>query len=248
MYVWKNFLAAVLILLSVGSVTASVPEPVPAPEPEVQPKLVVIDPGHQGKRNGEQEPVGPGASETKAKVSSGTQGRFSRVPEYQVNLDVSLALRDELEARGYQVVMTRESHDVDISNAERAAVANEAGADAFVRIHCNGSQDPSVSGALTISPTPGSPYPVAELYEQCRALAGDILAELTAAAGMKDRGVWETDTMSGINWCRVPVTIVEMGYMTNEAEDRRLVDPAYQAKLVQGIANGLDRFFADPET
>lgn len=223
---------------------APTPTPTPQPTPTPAAKLVVIDPGHQRKRNGDQEPVGPGASKTKAKVSSGTQGRFSRVPEYQVVLDVSLQLRDELQERGYQVLMTRESNDVNISNVERATLANEAGADAYVRIHCNGSEDPKVHGALTICPTKDNPYPVGEIYDQCYSLADNILQGLLAATGANDRGIWETDTMSGINWSQVPNTIVEMGYMTNEAEDWNLVDPAYQAKLVQGIANGVDSFFA----
>jgi len=205
---------------------------------------VVVDAGHQSRRNGDKEPVGPGAKETKAKVSSGTQGRFTGVAEYQVNLDVSLRLRDELTARGYEVLMIRETNDVDISNAERAAIANEAGADAFVRIHCNGSNDPKVNGSLTLCPTKDNPYPIGELYEECYSLADNILTAVTAATGANSRGIWQTDTMSGINWCQVPVTLVEMGYMTNEREDRDLVSPDYQAKLAQGIANGVDAYFA----
>lgn len=219
------------------------PEPVPEPEPEPEPRVVALDAGHQGKANRDKEPVGPGAKETKAKVSSGTQGRFTRVPEYQVNLEVTLQLRDELERRGYTVVLTRESNDVDISNAQRAAVANEAGAGAFVRIHCNGSEDPSVHGAFTICPTPNNPYPIGQLYEPCRALAEQVLDGLVEATGAQKQKIWETDTMSGLNWCEVPSIIVEMGYMTNEAEDNALVSPEYQAKLVQGLANGIDNYF-----
>ena len=231
---------------------SAVPVPAEAPEPTETPApaaahIVCIDPGHQRFGSSAPEPVGPGAAQTKARVSGGTQGRFTGVPEYELNLAVALLLRDVLTARGYTVVMTRETNDVDISNAERAAIAESAGAEVFLRIHANGSDDPGKSGAMTICMTPQNPYNAA-LYPESRALSDCVLDALVAAAGCQRESVWETDTMSGINWASMPVTIVEMGYMTNEQEDRLLATDDYRARLAQGIADGVDAYFANSES
>ncbi len=205
-------------------------------------RIIAIDAGHQKRGNYDTEPIAPNASQTKAKVTGGTAGVSTKTPEYQVNLEVSLLLEEELKARGYDVIMIRRTNDVDISNSQRAAVANNAGADAFIRIHCNGLEDSSAKGALTMCQTAGNQY-CGDLYRQSRSLAECVLDGLCTKTGAKKLGISETDSMSGINWCRVPVTIVEMGFMTNPEEDRLLCDASYQRKLAMGIADGIDNYF-----
>lgn len=204
--------------------------------------LIAIDPGHQKNGNSAQEPIGPGASETKAKVTGGAAGVSTGVPEYQLALDISLKLKEELSNRGYDILMTRESNDVDLSNARRAEMANNANADAFIRIHGNSFNSQSATGALALAPSATNPY-VSNIAGDSIKLSEDVLKAYCNATGFTNKGVNQNDSMSGINWCKIPVTILELGFMSNPNEDMKMQDPAMQVKMVSGIADGIDTYF-----
>lgn len=204
--------------------------------------FVAIDAGHQKKGNPAKEPIGPGAKQKKAKVSSGATGTSTGIPEYKLTLKMAKKLKKELLSRGYKVKLIRTKHNVNISNSRRAKIANKAGADVFIRLHANASTNSRVKGALTISPTRNNRY-CKSIYKKCRSLSKAVLSEFCEGTGAKNRGVMYTDTMSGINWSKVPVTIVEMGFLSNPKEDKKMNRSVrYQNKMAKGMANGIDRF------
>ena len=207
--------------------------------------IVAIDPGHQGPSvdMSALEPDGPGSSNMKAKATSGTTGVFTGIGEYELNMDIALLLREELEKRGYEVVLTREDNETAISNSERAVLANESGADIYLRIHANGVDDSSVSGALAMSAGYDNPW-VADLAAKSEELAYDILNCYCSETGMNNQGLTYTNTMTGLNWSEIPAMILEMGYMTNESDDTKMANAEFRSQMVTGIANGVDLWYA----
>lgn len=210
---------------------------------EEKQKVIVIDAGHQTRAMSATEPIGPGSSQRKAKVTGGASGCVTHLPEYKLNLQVAKKLQKELVKRGYKVIMVRTKNNVRMSNVQRAKVANKYNADAFIRIHANSAGNSSVKGALTIAPASSNRYMTKANRKASQKLSKKVLTAMCKTTGAKNRGVMYTNTMTGINWCKVPVTIVEMGFMSNPSEDRKMAKASYQQKIVKGIANGIDNFF-----
>ncbi len=203
--------------------------------------MVVIDPGHQAKADNSLEPVGPGSKIMKAKVSSGTRGVVTGVPESELNLAVALKLRAALQAHGIKVVMTRTTQNVNLSNIQRAQIANNAHANLFVRIHADGSTNPSTHGIHVLYPASikGWTDDIAVPSKKAAQLAQQ---DLIAATGAANRGIDARSDMTGFNWSNVPVILPEIGFMTNPTEDRLLETSAYQDKIVQGLTKAILAF------
>lgn len=205
--------------------------------------VVAIDAGHQARGNSQLEPIGPGASTQKAKVAGGATGTATRIPEYQTTLNVSLKLRDVLQSRGYKVVMIRTTNNVNISNRERAEMANNAGAGAFIRLHCDGIGNSGVTGASVQEPANGNPYMSAGNVSASQSLGRTVLNHYCSTTGIRNRGMAARNDLSGINWCKTPVCLLEMGFISNGDEDRKLNNSDFQQKIAEGIANGIDAYF-----
>lgn len=211
-------------------------------ESSVYGKIIVIDAGHGKNPDKGKEPVAPGSDELKAKFATGTQG--ANQTEAELNLAIALWLEKELKARGAIVHMTRTTAETTLSNVGRAEFANNLNADISVKIHADGLDNPSVHGASIL--VPGDKYITDyELIEESRRAGEIIISEYVKATGAKDRGVSVRNDMTGFNWSRVPVVLLEMGFMTNPEEDARMGNEEYRQLMVSGIVRGLEVYFAN---
>lgn len=200
-------------------------------------KVIVIDPGHGAGGNSGYELQSPDSSITKIKDGGGTQGVATGVPEYVVTLKVAEKLKALLEAKNYNVIMTKTTLSEAPGNIERAEVGNNNNAALVIRIHCDGMDNQSASGASMLVPAPvGYAKDISSISAE---YGQTILNDLVSSAGMNNRGVVQRSDLTGFNWSRVPVVLVEMGFMSNPQEDRLLNDDSYQNLLAQGLYNGI---------
>lgn len=203
---------------------------------------IAIDAGHQAVGDSSTEPVGPGSSVRKAKVAGGTSGTVTRVPEYKLTLSVAKKLRKELQARGYHVAMIRTSNQVNISNRKRAKMANRSGSDIYIRLHADGSSSSRIKGVTALCPSSSNPY-IAKLSKSSKRLSNCLLKSYCKKTGLRNRGISYRDDLTGTNWSKIPVTLLEMGFMSNPSEDRRMQKKRFQKKMAVGIADGIDSYF-----
>ncbi|OJE34931.1 N-acetylmuramoyl-L-alanine amidase [Bacillus tropicus] len=203
--------------------------------------LVVIDPGHQQKANLNLEPIGPGATTQKYKVTDGTTGVVTKKREAVLVLEMAFVLKEKLEAKGMQVLMTRTSQDVDISNKERATLANDHKANLFLRLHADGSENPNQSGFAVLTPAEGSPY-TKEIYAESLQISQTIVKKMRENQQVKVNGIKFRDDLSGFNWSKVPGVLLELGFMSNHEEDKKLSDPQYVNSLLQSVTDSVDEY------
>jgi len=206
-------------------------------EPVVNKKIVVIDPGHSSNGNKGMEKQSPDSDVMKIKDPGGAQGISTNVPEYVVAMSVSLKLKNLLEQHNITVIMTKTQDTESPGNVERAETGNNNNADLAIRIHCDSADSQSARGASMLTPAPiGYAQNISGISKKYGQV---ILNDLVFAAGMKNRGVVERNDLTGFNWSKVPVVLVEMGFMSNQEEDQLLNDDNYQNKLSQGLCNGI---------
>lgn len=204
---------------------------------------ICIDAGHgkTSKRSGVKEPVAPGAKIMKAAYASGTSGVYTKISEASLNLTVSKKLQKVLTDLGAEILMVREKSECDLSNVERAKLWNSSNVDLTLRIHANGSDNSKVSGVLMM--VPGNKYiRDKEMLKKSEKAGQYILDGVIKNTGAKSQGMTKSSDLTGFNWSEVPVVLLEMGFMTNPAEDKLLNTNSYQDKIVLGIAEGIKSY------
>lgn len=208
-----------------------------APAADAAP-LVCLDPGHARTPNLTTEPIGPGSPIRKIKDGGGTPG------EAVVVLKIARKVRAVLRDRGYRVAMTRTGPEFTLGaggNVDRARFCNRRRAALMLRIHADGSTDPSRHGASTLYPAWRRGW-TGDVLPQSRRAARLVQRKLVARTGAANLGLVARRDITGFNWANVPVVLVETGFMTNARERRRLESRRYQWRIARGLAAGVRLF------
>lgn len=171
--------------------------------------LVVLDPGHGGNA--------PGAV-------------YEGVQEKDLNLEVTLKVKDLLEKEPHMKVLLTRKEDETVELQDRADFSNQNQADLYVSIHANVLEgNPSFYGIMTFSHPDD---------EEGAKLAEYVLQGVTTSTNGKDLGP-RTEDFAVLRLTDAPACLLEMGFMTNTEELARLQDPAYQARIAQGVVDGI---------
>ena len=206
-------------------------------------KIIYIDAGHQRYAGSGTEPIGPGSSTRKAKMTGGATGVATGVPEYKFNLTIAKKLRTALLKKGYDVVMSRTKHNVKLSNVARAKKGNKSGADICIRIHADSFSNSSATGASVLYASSSNPYYAGKYAKKSKKLATKLLNEYCKATGIYKRGIVVRNDLTGTNWSKMPTVLIECGFFSNPTEDRKLNKPSFQKKMVNGMVKGIDSYF-----
>ncbi|WP_199428834.1 N-acetylmuramoyl-L-alanine amidase [Qaidamihabitans albus] len=184
--------------------------------PRLRGKRIVIDPGHGGADTGV---------------------ALEGLREADIAWDLARRLEGRMKATGMEALISRgPGHSP--SETERANFANNAGADLFLSLHSDGNRSPYAQGVASFhfGTGNGTTSTVGEL------LAGYIQRELAARTGMRDcrthPKTWEIFTRT-----RCPAVRVEIGYLTNPDDRRRLSDPAFRDVVAEGILIAVKRLY-----
>lgn len=191
-------------------------------------KTIVLDPGHGNYSGGTVDP--------------GAISKHNGLKEIDFNTNVLMYLKDMLEAQGAKVYMTRGYDPVHITLAQRAQLANDHSADAFISLHGDSAANTSAYGAGTWLYTGDKRLTSAAQKDVRNALASSVNAAIAKATGRPAYIKYENFAVT--RETKIPSILVEAGFLSNPEDAALLATEDYQRKLAQGLYNGLDAYFA----
>jgi N-acetylmuramoyl-L-alanine amidase len=199
--------------------------------------LICLDPGHGtipavGRQT---EPIGPGSTIRKIKDGGGAPG------EAPVALAIARRTRALLQRDGYRVAMTRNGTAYAGGNIARARFCNVRHAALMIRIHADGSTDPSQHGLKTLVPALRRGW-TDDIYARSLRAGRAVQSAVARTTRARNIGVLFRSDLTGFNWADVPAILVETGFMTNPTEGRLLRTPAYQLKIARGLVAGTQAY------
>ncbi len=198
--------------------------------------VIVIDASHQRTKDLTTEPIAPKSTERRAKQLASAIGVVTKQKEYHVTMNYAKALRTQLEEKGYKVVLTRSAHDVKLSNKERAKVANKARATLVISLHADGGKSYQ-NGFYIMSPSKKST--TSKRYKKSNQQANAILKKVSTKGKVFSTGHFYREDLALFNYTKAPAISIQLGFLTNVKDDKKLADNVYMEKLVKRIANGI---------
>ncbi len=198
--------------------------------------VIVIDASHQRTKDLTTEPIAPKSTERRAKQLASAIGVVTKQKEYHVTMNYAKALRTQLEEKGYKVVLTRSAHDVKLSNKERAKVANKARATLVISLHADGGKSYQ-NGFYIMSPSKKST--TSKRYKESNQQANAILKKVSTKGKVFSTGHFYREDLALFNYTKAPAISIQLGFLTNVKDDKKLADNVYMEKLVKRIANGI---------
>lgn len=174
--------------------------------------VVVIDAGHGGKD--------PGAN-------------YDQIMEKNINLSVAKLVKNLLKDKDIKVIMTRDKDEA-VDLHKRAVIANKVDADIFVSIHCNDLESGGQANGIET-------YYYSDDKQESKQLANEIQKQLIFLTNANDRGA-RTEDLAVIRETNMPAVLTEIGFLSDEAEQKNLLDDDYQEKIAKGIAEGITEY------
>ncbi|MGL5692476.1 MAG: N-acetylmuramoyl-L-alanine amidase CwlD [Peptostreptococcaceae bacterium] len=197
-------------------------------------KTIVLDAGHGG-------------------IDSGASNKDKTIYEKDINLAITLKLKELIESSGGNVILTRnddsslyeegsnkttrQKYNENLKN--RKKIVDESNADMFVSIHLNSFEQSKYTGAQTFYP---------DGMKDSTELAKCVQSELKRVVdNSNNRVIKPRDNLYLLKNCKMPSILIECGFLSNEKEAQLLNSEEYQEKIVWAIYSGIQKYFADIE-